>query len=301
MALIAALLILGGQNAWPPVGAKQIIGGKLALGQAKFKATGDVTVKSGVLVINGGTITIGPAMPAPPALELVVLSTANGNIAQFGATTVTVKGGKVACVANKDTLAKSSTSTESGAPFHLAILNNGSVFGNGKLLGQGKPLKMPLIVGGNGWTGSLIGVVALPTPISPAIVANHARDARKGTYASVTESETVSVEVELVKFTVVPDPARIKPYRNALVSQEYKILSVTAGHQDGIAPGAKLRVLRWGIKDDAPTDVAKMKEGDRATLVLKKLSTDPNMVNEYQVDDLDYDLSLTYYIEANKS
>jgi hypothetical protein len=110
----------------------------------------------------------------------------------------------------------------------------------------------------------------------------------------------VVADLELVASTPVPSATRIKPYRSALVAQEYVVRKVVKGKDADVKPKAKIRVFRWGILETKPTSIAKAKKGDKVRLTLKRLSGWVEMEREYQVDELDSDLAITYYVEVGK-
>lgn len=112
------------------------------------------------------------------------------------------------------------------------------------------------------------------------------------------DTPTVTVDATLTTTTEVPDPARIKPYRNALLAQDYKIVSFVSGHAKGLKIGGKLRVFRYGIYDGKKTDIQNEKPGDKVRITVQTLDSNPTMSREYQLDNLDTDVTATYYVEV---
>ena len=110
----------------------------------------------------------------------------------------------------------------------------------------------------------------------------------------------VTVDLELIAMTKAPVPASIKPYRNALIAQEYKVKTVVKGKDADIKAGEKIRVLRWGILSGKLTSVAKAKKGDKIRLTIKRLAGWVDMEREYQVDTLESDLAMTYFVDTGK-
>ena len=119
--------------------------------------------------------------------------------------------------------------------------------------------------------------------------------------ALVTAQATpVVVDAQLLVHSKVPSPAGIKPYRSALVAGEYLVKKVVKGRDAELKPGAKIRVFRWGILDAKATGLGKVKKGSTVRLSLSRLAGWTQMEREYQVDDLESDLAITYYVDAAK-
>jgi hypothetical protein len=135
--------------------------------------------------------------------------------------------------------------------------------------------------------------------LGPAQILKNAQAARRyGRAAFLSDTETVTLDAELIAFTPVPDPARIKPYRNALLAHEYRVLSLKEGRTKALKPGAKVRVFRYGVWDGKRTGIESLIPGDKVRMTIKPLSSDPVLEREYQIDDLNIDVSATYYVEA---
>lgn len=111
-------------------------------------------------------------------------------------------------------------------------------------------------------------------------------------------TDSVTADLKLLATSKVPLAARIKPYRNALVAQEYLVLKVIKGKALDFKPNTKIRVFRWGVLDEKPTAVGKAKKGDKLRLTVSPLNGWTQMEREFQVDELDGDLSITYYVEV---
>jgi hypothetical protein len=133
--------------------------------------------------------------------------------------------------------------------------------------------------------------------LTPAEIAKNATAGIRFIQDQLPDTKTVTLDLKLTALTEVPDPARMKPYRSALVAQEYTVTGIVAGHQKGLKPGAKVRIFRYGVFDGKKTDVQNQKKGDSARITVELLSADPVMSREYQLDDLDTDASTTYYVE----
>lgn len=110
----------------------------------------------------------------------------------------------------------------------------------------------------------------------------------------------VTADLQLVATTPIPTAAKIRPYRSALVAQEYTVKTIVKGKDADVKAGSKIRVLRWGLIDAKPTKVAKAKKGDKVRLTFKRLAGWTEMEREFQVDNLESDLSVTYFVEVGK-
>lgn len=103
--------------------------------------------------------------------------------------------------------------------------------------------------------------------------------------AAVGTKLTVSAVITAI--TPVPSPARVKPYLNVLIAQEWRVKSVKGGKLDGVKPGAVIRVLRWGILNGKVVPaIKKNKANDAITAKLGMFSDYPKLSREYQVDTL---------------
>lgn len=110
----------------------------------------------------------------------------------------------------------------------------------------------------------------------------------------------VTIEATLLAPITVPPAASIKPYRSALVAGEYTVNKVISGKDPEIKKGGKIRVFRWGILEAKPTALATLKKGAKVKLTVRPLSGWTEMEREYQVDNLEMDLKLSYYVEVVK-
>lgn len=115
--------------------------------------------------------------------------------------------------------------------------------------------------------------------------------------APVTKSTVV--EVELVNLSEVPEPSTILPYKEALVTQEYRVVSVKSGHLLNVDSGSTIRVARWGIISSKKTDVANQKKGDHLTLTLEKVSDHPSIEHQYTIDNLPENFTAPYLLDVS--
>lgn len=146
--------------------------------------------------------------------------------------------------------------------------------------------------------GSLAVSAVYPRALTAAELSKNAKAGRAYLEAKLPESRLVTLDLTLGAFTPVPEPARIKPYRNALIAQEYTVTSVVYGRMKGLKPGTKVRVFRYGVLDGAKTDIQKQMAGERVRLTLQPLAANEAMQREYQLDELDSDYAIPYFVEA---
>lgn len=112
---------------------------------------------------------------------------------------------------------------------------------------------------------------------------------------------SVTADLKLLGTSKVPVAAKIQPYRNALVAQEYLVVKVVKGALPGVKPNEKIRIFRWGLLDAKPTAVAKAKKGDNVRLAFAPLEGWTQMEREFQVDELPGNLAISYYVEVGTS
>lgn len=289
------------QTAWPVAGSSVIVGPGQPMGKAKFHAKGDVVVKDGALVVNGGILSVGAVGQKVAGLEILLIGNSDGLVATFGTTKVLVKQGKL-LIASAGKLLPAGPAP-AGAPIHLVFSSGttGKLFVNGNPVMSATSSTLPFSVGGNGWTGALLGATSFDKPILPPEVLQRWSAAKGYAAEHPVETASITVEGELESFTDVPDPARIKPYRNALIAQEYVVRNILSGHTADVAKGTRIRVFRWGVLDGEPTGLTKQKKGDVVKMTLIKLAGNLKYEREYQVDDLDTDVTMSYYVDETKN
>ncbi|MGV3614957.1 MAG: hypothetical protein ACO1SV_06440 [Fimbriimonas sp.] len=113
-------------------------------------------------------------------------------------------------------------------------------------------------------------------------------------------STPVTADLVLLATSPTPDVAKIRPYRSALVAQEYQVKTIVSGKNPDVKAGSKIRLFRWGLMDGKPTKVGKAKKGDKVRLTFKPLAGWTQMEREFQVDTLESDLAITYFVEVGK-
>jgi hypothetical protein len=117
--------------------------------------------------------------------------------------------------------------------------------------------------------------------------------------SSTVAGKAATVEAELVGLTAVPEPKDVLPYKHALITHEYKILSVKNGGLDGVQAGTTVRVVRWGIIGGQKTAIATLKKGAKVTMNLEWFKDHREIANEFTVDKLadNFDAPFLYDID----
>lgn len=186
-----------------------------------------------------------------------------------------------------------------GYPLDLAVTKSNKdvkIYANGQLFTTLK-LKSPTLRFETGELGGqTIAIASYARALTPQEIKKNA-DAGLKLASMLPDSEQATLDLKLSAFTEVPDPNRIKPYRNALIAQEYTLTGFIDGHIKGLKQGSKVRVFRYGVLDGKKTDVDKQVKGSPAKLTVQLFSKDAALSREYQIDDLDTDTSATYYVE----
>jgi len=194
-----------------------------------------------------------------------------------------------------------SLTAKTGYPLDLAITKANKdvkIYANGQLFTTLK-LKTPALrFETEGLGGQTIATASYPRALTAAEIKKNA-DAGLKLADTLPDSEQATLDLKLSSFTEVPDPARIKPYRNALIAQEYTLTGFIDGHVKGLKQGSKIRVFRYGVLDGKKTDVQKQVKGSPAKFTVQLFSKDAALSREYQIDDLDTDTSATYYVETS--
>ncbi len=97
------------------------------------------------------------------------------------------------------------------------------------------------------WQGWIDAVAVYGRPMAEAEV-----KANAATFAKIIAArkmpERIVAEVNLVAMSKTPTPEQIAPYRNALVINEYEVVSVLEGKLDA----KTIRVAEWGLWDTKP-------------------------------------------------
>jgi hypothetical protein len=240
----------------------------------------------------------------PKAFEAIV-SLPDAASILIGGIQLRVKDGKLS-IRDGATTARS-IPVVPGAPLDLAgTLSTNSVFlyANGKPLGKysasSPPVTFQIGKSVEPWDGVVVGLVTYKRALTAAEIARSNEAAQAYAIGFLAPTPTATLKLRLGAFTPVPDPARMKPYRQALIAQEYTVLATVRGRLSGVKRGDKIRVFRFGVVEGKKTALKDMKSGDLATVTLELLSADPNLEREYQLDTLDTSYG-AYFVEVPRS
>lgn len=141
------------------------------------------------------------------------------------------------------------------------------------------PLNSIIRIGGPyAWTGQTQGFATFAEPVTAKQLVSESKAAHVFSERLLATTPTVTVRVALNKSTDVPDPKRIKPYRNALISQEYILLGFVRGRIKGVSVGNPIRIYRYGVFNAKQTDLRQQKKGDQCELTIELLTEDPNFI-----------------------
>ncbi len=157
---------------------------------------------------------------------------------------------------------------------------------------------LPFHVGLDGWKGQIIAAAVYPRELSTDELFGNEVAVKSIAKALFADTVKATVEAELTAATPVPELERIRPYRSALLAEEYKVIRVTSGRMSSLKPGTKIRVYRYGIRSGEKTSVKDAKVGDRAEMLIQGYDTDPKFSREFQVYGLDPDITIPLYVDV---
>ncbi|MGV3614955.1 MAG: hypothetical protein ACO1SV_06430 [Fimbriimonas sp.] len=174
-------------------------------------------------------------------------------------------------------------------------------FQNGRIAGMAPysagasaPLAIGTPKGGkNPWKGSILDLQVIPRSLMP-------QEAMALSQSSVATGKSAVVEAELVALTPVPEPKDVLPYKHALITHEYKIVSIKSGGLAGVQAGTTVRVARWGIIGGQKTAIATLKKGAKVTLNLDFFKDHPEIEREFTVDKLSDNFDAPYLYDTDK-
>jgi hypothetical protein len=101
----------------------------------------------------------------------------------------------------------------------------------------------------------------------------------------------VVLQARLAHAGPIPTPQSILPYRNALVVNEYEVLSVV----EGAHGPRRIRVAQWAIRDSQVLPNAQKRAGDEHRLVLELFDAHPELEGERLITDLGASDQPLYY------
>jgi hypothetical protein len=234
------------------------------------------------------------------AVEFLITLREDGPIVKYGSRTVIFKDGTLQI--DPEGARAPVPTAKIGQPLDLTFVtrfNDVAVYANGiyfTTFGTDAPTKLTYL--NKDWQSTLSGLVTFARPLSPGQIERNSKAAMDFVRGFASGPPLATLDLELGVFTPVPEPSRIKPYRNALLAQEYKVLDVVDGGSTSIRTGQTLRVFRFGVWDGKKTTVKDLKTGDHVRLKIEPMKVaSAGIQNEYQLDTLDtsYD---PYYVEV---
>jgi hypothetical protein len=269
-----------------------------------------VAEKSGVTVIGKPEIDATGASASlvmPPyttpwkTLQIVFSATADGPLASFGGIDVAIKDGYLwfSKAGNQIKIAPVVPDGLNDVQL-LSHFDSLLVQVNGTRSAQSVlPTKalVPIEIGKPPFKGTIIGVVAYTRELSADELFVNGKAAQSMAKALFADTAKATVEAELTAITPVPDLERIRPYRSALLAEEYKVIRVVSGRMSALKPGTKIRVLRYGIKAGEKTALKDAKLGDHATMPLQLYDPDSKISREFRVDDLEPDITTPIFVD----
>jgi len=160
-----------------------------------------------------------------------------------------------------------------------------------------------LVFGGNhnggryNWLGSMEGV-AFYKRFMEADEAKRNYEIYKAKIESRVVLPQIEVKAVLLATSNIPDPAKIAPYRDALVVNEYEVRQVIRTDEKWtfepeIRQGMKIRVVEWGLIDAKPTELSKARNGKARRLVLEDYDSNSGRLDEVvRSDTLELELDI---------
>jgi len=250
-------------------------------------------------MVMDGLYSVSIKAPDPTkraAVELLARVREDGPVVKFGTQTIGFESGHISL---SDGPFVPMPGVKPEEPLDIVFVtryNDVAIYVNGEMFTShpaAEPTKITYLR--KDWSTSLQGFVTYVNPLSPTQIKRNAVAAAQFAKGEIsTSGGSMVLEAELDAFTPVPDPARIKPYRNALLAQEYKVLRVVEPGVGGVKPGDTVRVFRYGVLDGQRTAMKNLKAGDRVRIKIDLLSAYPALEREYQLDSLDTTFGATY-------
>jgi hypothetical protein len=110
--------------------------------------------------------------------------------------------------------------------------------------------------------------------------------------------ERIVAEVNLVAKSKTPTPEQIAPYRNALVINEYEVVSVREGKLDA----KKIRVAEWGLRDIQPAKgwMFGPERFRNQLILLEPFESNPQMERELVFNTLPEDFELPQFARVEE-
>ncbi|AIE85136.1 LamG-like jellyroll fold domain-containing protein [Fimbriimonas ginsengisoli] len=296
------------------------------LAKSDYVATGNVSARADAIVLDGGHIELSAARqksfdsqltkPTSLILTLADLSTSNTGAMTLGQLHL-MRTDNIWFLVNQSDGQWRQTEigqVTDAAPLKLAFVFDGK---KADLYRDGKPVgstpyepkgAQKLVLGSTAddkgpWKGEIREFEILTKGLKPEEVALRAnpkpvQPSSETPTSAQAETKSTTVEAELVGVTAVPAPDTIKPYVDALIVDEYKVVSVTSGHIRNADAGKSIRVAHWGIVAGKKTAVADYAKGDKRTLILEKFADHPAVEHQYTINDLPDDFAMPYLLDV---
>lgn len=254
--------------------------------------------KAGMPAIADGLYSFSLKTPEPnnrAAVEFLTRVRENGPVVKFGAQTISFEDGHLSLTDGPFVPMPAAKPEEPLDLVFVTRYNDVAVYTNGAMF-TSFPATAPTRITflRKDWKTSLVGLVTYANALSPGQIKRNAVAADQFAKGMIAASSFMTLDLQLGAFTPVPDPAKIKPYRNALLAQEYKVVRVVMAGAEPVKPGDTVRVFRYGVLDGQKTAVKDLKAGDHVRIRIDLLSAHPALEREYQLDSLDTSYGETY-------
>jgi hypothetical protein len=296
-------LVLSAAAAGTPVKIDGEAVGKLVL-------SGGAKIAGPALSVNGGLAKLAPAeqkaldeqikgQPFALLVELKDATAGNATALTLGPLKFGKKAGNWFVSAGDGTVQLGKAAAGTLKAVVVADGSNLRAFKAGKAAGfaaYSSTVHAPLTIGGTAgqkWKGTLLQLDIIPRSIMPQAAVAMSK-------IEMANSTPITLDAELVAATVVPDPKSVLPYKHALVTQDYKVVSIASGGVEGVEPGVVIRVARWGIINGKKTSIATLKKGAKVILTLGRVEDFPSLEREFTVDKLPDNFDAPYLIDAER-
>ena len=251
---------------------------------------------------TSATMTLPPGSSTWKTLQIAFTYSADGTLAKFGGISLVVKGGHLWFKKDDTKLDVAPLLADDFNDVQIIKHYNSLLaYVNGARASLSilptKPL-LPLEVGLDTWKGTIIGVAGYPRELTVDEMFANENAAHSLAKSLFADTPKFTVEGELLAATPIPDIEKIRPYRSALLAEEYKVVRIVSGRASAIKPGMKIRIFRWGIRAGEKTEVKNAKIGDHHDLLIQRYDSDPKFEREFQLDNLDPDISIPLFVDV---
>lgn len=275
-------------------------------------AAGGAKVTANAIAVNGGQVSLNAAAQKTLAGQIsgkpfaLVVSLKDAGTGDTTALAVgPLKLGRKAGGWTVSAGAASVALGKAGGAMKAVMVADGSmvrVFRDGKIAGvapysagASSPLTVGTPKGGkNPWKGTILDLQVIPRSLMPQEAQTLSQS------STAVAGKAATVEAELVALTPVPEPKDVLPYKHALITHEYKILSVKSGGLDGVQAGTTVRVVRWGIIGGQKTAISTLKKGAKVTMSLEWFKDHQEIAREFTVDKLADNFDAPFLYDVDK-